>query len=171
MSNLEKYTKIFTESFEVDAEKAKTLKYQDVEAWDSIGHMDLIASLEDEFDIMMEADDIIDFICLFIIKTYFYLQGSCVCRISFLAFFDGIFQLILTGTEREVYKIQTQMSAVIGDGRDVIEHFSKTFPKEPIIGILLDLNEVRHLQDFFLPGIAHSEVLTGCDRTYSVLFH
>lgn len=47
MSNLEKYTKIFTESFEVDAEKAKTLKYQDVEAWDSIGHMDLIASLED----------------------------------------------------------------------------------------------------------------------------
>ena len=30
MSNLEKYTKIFTESFEVDAEKAKTLKYQDV---------------------------------------------------------------------------------------------------------------------------------------------
>ena len=46
---------------EVDAEKAKTLKYQDVEAWDSIGHMDLIASLEDEFDIMMEADDIIDF--------------------------------------------------------------------------------------------------------------
>ena len=61
MSNLEKYTKIFTESFEVDAEKVKTLKYQDVEAWDSIGHMDLIASLEDEFDIMMEADDIIDF--------------------------------------------------------------------------------------------------------------
>ena len=61
MSNLEKYTKIFTESFEVDAEKAKKLKYQDVEAWDSIGHMDLIASLEDEFDIMMEADDIIDF--------------------------------------------------------------------------------------------------------------
>lgn len=61
MSNLEKYTKIFTESFEVDAEKAKILKYQDVEAWDSIGHMDLIASLEDEFDIMMEADDIIDF--------------------------------------------------------------------------------------------------------------
>ncbi len=61
MSNLEKYTKIFTESFEVDAERVKTLKYQDVEAWDSIGHMDLIASLEDEFDIMMEADDIIDF--------------------------------------------------------------------------------------------------------------
>lgn len=61
MSNLEKYTKIFTESFEVDAEKAKILKYQDVEAWDSIGHIDLIASLEDEFDIMMEADDIIDF--------------------------------------------------------------------------------------------------------------
>ena len=62
MSNLEKYTKIFTESFEVDAEKAKTLKYQDVEAWDSIGHMDLIASLEDEFDIMLDAEDILEFV-------------------------------------------------------------------------------------------------------------
>ena len=59
MSNLEKYTKIFTESFEVDAEKAKTLKYQDVEAWDSIGHMDLIASLEDEFDITIPAIEIV----------------------------------------------------------------------------------------------------------------
>lgn len=61
MSNLEKYTKVFTDLFAVDAETAAKLHYQDIEAWDSVGHMTLISSLEDTFDIMMETDDIIDF--------------------------------------------------------------------------------------------------------------
>jgi len=37
------------------------LKYQSVEGWDSVGHMGLIATLEDSFDIMLDTDDIIDF--------------------------------------------------------------------------------------------------------------
>ena len=61
MSNLEKYTKVFVETFEVDEETAKNLKYQDIEAWDSVGHMGLISALEDAFNIMMDTDDIIDF--------------------------------------------------------------------------------------------------------------
>ena len=61
MSNLEKYVGAFEEIFEVDEETAKELKYQDINAWDSIGHMDLIATLEDSFDIEMNTDDIIDF--------------------------------------------------------------------------------------------------------------
>lgn len=60
MSNLEKYVKIFTDTFGVDAETAKTLEYQAIPAWDSVGHMGLIAELEDTFDIMMDTDDIID---------------------------------------------------------------------------------------------------------------
>ena len=32
-----------------------------METWDSVGHMTLMAALEDAFDIMMETDDIIDF--------------------------------------------------------------------------------------------------------------
>ncbi len=61
MSNLEKYTNVFVETFEVSPEEAQNLKYQDIEAWDSVGHMGLISALEDEFDIMMDTDDIIDF--------------------------------------------------------------------------------------------------------------
>ncbi len=61
MTNLEKYTKVFVDTFEVDEEIAKGLKYQDIEAWDSVGHMGLISALEDAFDIMMDTDDIIDF--------------------------------------------------------------------------------------------------------------
>lgn len=61
MTNMEKYMDIFKTTFSVSEEEAKGLSYQDIPAWDSVGHMGLIAELEDAFDIMMETDDIIDF--------------------------------------------------------------------------------------------------------------
>ena len=61
MTNIEKYNNAFTESFEITKEQLPDLKYQDIAAWDSVGHMSLIAALEDTFDIMMDTDDIIDF--------------------------------------------------------------------------------------------------------------
>lgn len=61
MTNLEKYSKIFAETLNVSQEKLVGLKYQDVQLWDSVGHMTLVAALEEAFDIMMETDDIIDF--------------------------------------------------------------------------------------------------------------
>ena len=60
MSNLEKYNKAFTGTFEITEDKLPGLKYQDIAAWDSVGHMTLIAALEDAFDIMMDTDDVID---------------------------------------------------------------------------------------------------------------
>ena len=61
MTNLEKYNNAFIETFEITEDQLAELKYQDIEAWDSVGHMGLIAALEDAFDIMMDTDDIIDF--------------------------------------------------------------------------------------------------------------
>lgn len=61
MTNLEKYTGIFTRLFEISAKKAEKLQYQDIEAWDSVGHMTLISEVEETFGIDMDADDIIDF--------------------------------------------------------------------------------------------------------------
>jgi len=60
MTNIEKYNGAFTEAFEIGEDKLEGLKYQKVELWDSVGHMTLVANLEDAFDIMMETDDIID---------------------------------------------------------------------------------------------------------------
>ena len=60
MSNLEKYNQAFIETFEVSEDQLENLKYQDVTMWDSVGHMSLIAALEETFDIMMDTDDIID---------------------------------------------------------------------------------------------------------------
>ena len=61
MTNLEKYNKAFMETLEIGEDQLAGLKYQGIEAWDSVGHMSLVAAMEDAFDIMMDTDDIIDF--------------------------------------------------------------------------------------------------------------
>ena len=60
MSNEEKYTQAFVEALEVSPGEAVSLVYGESTAWDSVGHMALVARLEDLFDIMMEMDDIVD---------------------------------------------------------------------------------------------------------------
>ena len=61
MTNLEKYTNAFVTCFEIEPEETKGLTYTGSSAWDSVGHMGLIAEIEDTFGIMMDTDDIIDF--------------------------------------------------------------------------------------------------------------
>ena len=61
MNNREKYKRAFMESLDVEEDQLAGLSYQDVPAWDSVGHMGLISELEDAFDIQLETDDIVDF--------------------------------------------------------------------------------------------------------------
>lgn len=61
MTNLEKYTKVFSQTFGIGEDQVSALEYQGISEWDSVGHMTLISTLEDTFDIMMDTDDIIDF--------------------------------------------------------------------------------------------------------------
>lgn len=62
MNNLTKYTNAFKEVFNLEEDVIKdSFSYESVPQWDSIGHMSLIATLESEFDIMIEMDDVIEF--------------------------------------------------------------------------------------------------------------
>lgn len=61
VDNQKKYNTVFVEAFGVSEEQLPELKYLDVDAWDSVGHMGLIAELEEVFEIEMDTDDIIDF--------------------------------------------------------------------------------------------------------------
>jgi acyl carrier protein len=58
LNNLEKYKGVFEESFQ--CEDVESLNYQDIPEWDSVGHMGLVAALEDMFEIELDVDDIID---------------------------------------------------------------------------------------------------------------
>lgn len=61
MTNLDKYNKVFSDSFEIPTDQLEELKYQSIPLWDSVGHMNLMANLEETFDIMLDTEDIIDF--------------------------------------------------------------------------------------------------------------
>ena len=60
--NLKKYNEIFTGLFEVDeSELGSDFNFGVAKNWDSLAHMELIAQLEDAFEIMLETDDITHF--------------------------------------------------------------------------------------------------------------
>ena len=61
MSNLEKYVAAFTSTLLIEEAALANLKYQDIAAWDSVGHMSLMTALEEAFGIEMDIDDIIEF--------------------------------------------------------------------------------------------------------------
>lgn len=62
MTNLEKLNAIFCEVFSVE-ESALNSEFDknSVEVWDSVRQLSLTSSVEDEFDIMLDAEDILEF--------------------------------------------------------------------------------------------------------------
>ena len=62
MTNLQKYDNAFIEIFSIKPNDLNSLLvYQSIQAWDSVGHMSLIAAIEEAFNIMFDTEDIIDF--------------------------------------------------------------------------------------------------------------
>ncbi|MCZ8531807.1 acyl carrier protein [Psychrobacillus psychrodurans] len=57
----EKLVSIFTEALEIEASQVTNdLTYNSIPEWDSIAHMTLVAEIEDQFDIMLDTDDVLD---------------------------------------------------------------------------------------------------------------
>ena len=56
---MEKLNQILSEVFRLKAEDIHdNLKMKDIEKWDSLTHMDLVTSIEDELQIELSMDDI-----------------------------------------------------------------------------------------------------------------
>lgn len=61
-SNTELYKESFIESFSLDKDfNLDKLEFNQIDEWDSIGHMTLISELEEKFSISIDTDDVIDF--------------------------------------------------------------------------------------------------------------
>lgn len=57
----EKLVRIFSESLGIPRECVDDeLKYAEEVTWDSVAHMALIAAIEEAFDIMIDAEDVIN---------------------------------------------------------------------------------------------------------------
>lgn len=62
MTNLEKLNNIFCEVFSVDSSALNgEFNSCNVEGWDSVHQLSLTSAVEDEFDIMLDAEDILEF--------------------------------------------------------------------------------------------------------------
>lgn len=61
MSNIEKLNNIFKEVFAVDESSLPGLNKDNVDGWDSVHQLSLTSAVEDEFDIMLDAEDILGF--------------------------------------------------------------------------------------------------------------
>lgn len=58
---MQQLIEIFKEALELDDQvDVENLVYNTIPQWDSIGHMALIAELEDAYDIMLDTDDVLD---------------------------------------------------------------------------------------------------------------
>ena len=62
MSNLDKLNKVFTEVFEVEKDQlGSDFNADNIDSWDSVTQVSLVNDLEEEFDIMIDSDDILEF--------------------------------------------------------------------------------------------------------------
>jgi acyl carrier protein len=61
MMNEQKLREIFAESLGIDlATVTDDLTYNGIPEWDSIAHMALISEIDDQFDTMLDTDDVLD---------------------------------------------------------------------------------------------------------------
>lgn len=62
MTNLEKLNNIFADVFSVEVSALnEDFDKNSVESWDSVHQLSLTSAVEDEFDIMLDAEDILGF--------------------------------------------------------------------------------------------------------------
>ena len=61
MSNEQKLREIFAESLGIEVSQVTDdLTYNSIPEWDSIAHMALISEIDDQFDTMLDTDDVLD---------------------------------------------------------------------------------------------------------------
>jgi acyl carrier protein len=52
---------VFVDALELpEGVDVENLKYRDIAQWDSLGHMTLVAAIEEEFDVVLETEQVID---------------------------------------------------------------------------------------------------------------
>lgn len=60
MPDLDQLRRVFRETLDLPPEVAvDTLQYRAIDKWDSLAHMALVAALEQEFDVMIDTEDVL----------------------------------------------------------------------------------------------------------------
>lgn len=69
MTNVEKLNAIFCKVFSVESSVlGDDFNKDNIDGWDSVHQLNLTSSIEDEFDIMLDAEDILEFTSYYKVK-------------------------------------------------------------------------------------------------------
>ena len=61
MDNEERLKNVFSEALEIDEDRVcDSLEYNTIPEWDSVAHMALVTAIDEEFNVMLETEDVID---------------------------------------------------------------------------------------------------------------
>ena len=88
-------------------------------------------------------------------------HGSSIGRIALFALRNGIFRLIV---HTVADKIQHKITGVIRNLRNIAEDLLEPLVQEPLVGILLHLDEIGHLHDLVDPPEAHAGIVAKLNR-------
>ena len=137
---------------------------------DTLGTVnDKSAGLRHERKIAHEDLMLADLIVFLVVKTHLHAQRRRICGIPLRTLLDRILDILVIVFI--IRKLKAEFAAVVLNRRNVVEYFPETMLQEPPVGVLLNFDQVRHLQDFLLALEAHTETFTGFNRTDPVFFH
>ena len=108
---------------------------------------------------------VLDLAGLLVQQTGSHAQGGSVGYVALLALLDAVLGLLI---QTEVHEAQRQVTGVVLNGADVVEDLFQALVQEPLIRVLLDLDQVRHTDDFVDVGEAHA---LGFAELYGLDFH
>ena len=107
---------------------------------------------------------LLDLAGLLVVQAHQHLHGGGIRGVARLALLHVVLGLLVHGVVDEA---QLQVAGIIRDHVHIGKHFPQAGLQEPLIGILLDLQQIGHCHHFFVPG----KVLAYCLAVVLVLGH
>ena len=81
-------------------------------------------------------------------------QRRGIVYIPLFTFFHRVFRMIKIDVI--VHKFEDKFFGIVGNGRNIRQYFLQILRNKPLIGILLNFDQIRHVEDFVDPGKAHA---------------
>ena len=117
-----------------------------------LGNDDALCAVDDEGagrchqgEIAHEDFGFLDLTCFLVEQACGYAESSRVRSVAFLALCNRIIGFFV---ELVVHEVQNQISVEIRNTGHIVEYLAQTLFQEPIVGILLDLDQIGHLENF-----------------------
>ena len=97
---------------------------------------------------------LLDLLSLKIAQTHTDLQGRGIRCVACLALLLRVLGLLV---HRIIHEAQLKIAGIVGHSVGIPEHLAQTGLEKPFIALLLDLQQIGHVLDLFIPCEALSE--------------